>query len=637
MQKPTGSMSNEFESVRDLSASGVRDPAAMASGAPGQHNGSAAPAVWRNGAPRSNAAVLWPLLQALFRRWPWLIVGGVTFGLVGFACGFRLWKTSWTAPAQLIRYDSPNAVEVFGMRQAAPATLPSLLHSPELLQRVGTKADPPLAADILGNRLRVMPEHDSEIIVVTITGEDPSATLALVNVYAGEAVRFTQEMQAKAANEIVQFTTEQIAHIDSEINSANREALNLSSGTATAAIAPLTSTVIEKIQAARIDLAVLLAKYTEAHPTVSAKRAELAALQMQLPPRDSIISGTNTDSSAGTGRDVLVSKLQTLESARLTLLGRKQAALALTAKPPGYCQLLAAGSPKDLVKHGRKAKVLMLSAFLGLLGCAGAAAMVLLVEIADDRLKTVADVKRVARLPVLAAAGDFSRMSGAQKDNWAFRVWTSLQGRLSPSPNHGLVCGVTSARPGEGRSTWISLLARIANQQGFRVLTIATRPPTETNSVNGERIENASAGEGSASHSASAKSMALTANILASPGEVAQKLMAPDPEPIVHIPLPGWVWNLERRQQWQEALRHWGQIANVVIFVELPPASQPEAVLLAENLPNVVWLTASGGATAAETCEQLQTLRNARCRLAGAVLNRAPHSIFQTRFRRWIN
>jgi len=59
---------------------------------------------------------------------------------------------------------------------------------------------------------------------------------------------------------------------------------------------------------------------------------------------------------------------------------------------------------------------------------------------------------------------------------------------------------------------------------------------------------------------------------------------------VVHIPLPGWVWNLERRKQWQEALKHWREIENVVILVELPPASEPEAVLLAEGLPNVLWL-----------------------------------------------
>jgi Mrp family chromosome partitioning ATPase len=89
---------------------------------------------------------------------------------------------------------------------------------------------------------------------------------------------------------------------------------------------------------------------------------------------------------------------------------------------------------------------------------------------------------------------------------------------------------------------------------------------------------------------------------------------------MVHIPLPGWVWNLDRRKQWKAALDQWQQIDNVVILVELPPASSPEAVLLAENLPNLIWLTESGKATAAETRSQIETLNNACCNIVGAVL-----------------
>lgn len=113
--------------------------------------------------------------------------------------------------------------------------------------------------------------------------------------------------------------------------------------------------------------------------------------------------------------------------------------------------------------------------------------------------------------------------------------------------------------------------------------------------------------------------------------------MGPNPEPVVEIPLPGWVWNLERRKQWQEALLSWSQIDNIALLVELPPASLPETVLLAENLPNLIWLADAEKATAAKTIEQLQTLRNARCNLAGAVLNRAPASALSNRFARWFS
>ena len=233
----------------------------------------------RTGPVRLDAADVLPLLETVLRRWRWLVIGGAALGILGFTTGIIFWKNSYTAPAQLLRYDSPNAAEIFGNRQAAPETLPSILHSPELLQRVSAKADPPVSADVFAGSLRVMPEHDSDIIVVAVTGKNPDATVSLANLYAREAVRFTQEMQARSANEVIQFATQQLAQIEFEINSADQQAQHSSPAASPAAIAPQTSTLVEKIQAARDDLAGLLARYTDVHPLVQAKRAEIGALE----------------------------------------------------------------------------------------------------------------------------------------------------------------------------------------------------------------------------------------------------------------------------------------------------------------------------------------------------------------------
>lgn len=601
---------------------------------------NSAPAVWKqNGATHNHAAELWPLLEALLRKWHWPVIGGVFLALLGLAAGFVIWKNSYTAPAQLIRYESSNAEEVFGMRQAADQTLPTILQSPELLQEVAGRVNPPIASGSLAAGLHVMPQHNSDIIVVTVTGKNREATQNLVNLYAREAVRYTQDMQAKAAEEICQFTTQQLTQVESEIAVANRQMQEISPAGATnlAGAAPRPATLREKIQSARDDLAGLLGQYTDAHPLVQAKRAEIAALENELARQPAGGTGAATSLAPATSSDpeILRGKLQVLENARLTLLGRAHAAQALAANPPGYCQLLAAATTNDVVKHSRLVKVGFLGAFFGLLGTVGVAAVILLLEVMDDHLKNPADIRRVTQLPILAQAGDLEALSPAQRDQWAFRAWTGLQGRLSASANHGLVCGITSASHGEGRSTWINLLAHVANQQGFRVLTIATRPVPRNGETNGAVVETGSPANGTGlTHEDSA---ALAANALATPAEITQKLMSPEPEPIVHIPLPGWVWNLERRKQWQTALHHWSQIENVVILVELPPASEAEAVLLAENLPNVIWLAASGQAKAGDTREQLETLRQARCKLAGAVLNRSPASLLQKRFQRWLS
>ena len=55
---------------------------------------------------------------------------------------------------------------------------------------------------------------------------------------------------------------------------------------------------------------------------------------------------------------------------------------------------------------------------------------------------------------------------------------------------------------------------------------------------------------------------ALTASALFTPAEVTERLMGSESDPLVHIPLPGWTWNLERRKQWQGALNVWRKIDN---------------------------------------------------------------------------
>jgi protein involved in polysaccharide export with SLBB domain len=184
------------------------------------------------------------------------------------------------------------------------------------------------------------------------------------------------------------------------------------------------------------------------------------------------------------------------------------------------------------------------------------------------------------------------------------------------------------------------MLAEAASLTGFRVLTIATRPsPTHAELAEGDPDENAAQDPGirdPAAFAAAVNSSALTSNVLTSPAKVTEQLTGPNSQPMVHIPLPGWVWNLERRKQWRDALHHWRKIENLVIFVELPPASVAEAVLLGSNLPNLVWLADSGNADAAETRAQLETLRHARCNLVGAVLNRASNKSVKSRFPRWV-
>jgi hypothetical protein len=326
--------------------------------------------------------------------------------------------------------------------------------------------------------------------------------------------------------------------------------------------------------------------------------------------------------------DMLRSELQPLENARHELIKRQRAALLVASEPPGYYRVLSPALLRDVKGTQREIKIAAVTLVFSLAGFVAFALLALLVEVTDSRLKATADVTRVTGLPVIASAPDLDNLSQTERRNWAFRTWKRLQGRLSPNLNHGLVCGVTSATSGEGRTTLVRSLARAASESGFRVLTISTRSDTngrahggaEENGTNGHKNIQAVSTLGS----------------LPTPMEVEHKLVGPNSQRVVHIPLPGWVWNLERRKQWQSALDDWRKIENVVILVELPPASVPEAVLLAEKLPNLVWLTDSGSSSAQETRAHLETLRAARCNLVGALLNHAPAERVRNRLARWL-
>ncbi len=248
------------------------------------------------------------------------------------------------------------------------------------------------------------------------------------------------------------------------------------------------------------------------------------------------------------------------------------------------------------------------------------AGLVMAREVFDPHIKSQADLERISGLPVLATLGDLSKMSDDDKKRWAFRTWTILKGKITETQNHSLVCGLISARHGEGRTTWTQMLAQTAFQRGLRVLVATTKPSAEPAMHPHEKAEKPNAATDAVTGTAVAPS------VLAFPFQAARQLNDPNTHSIVQIPLPGWVWNLERREQWQAALAEWQNIENLVFLVELPPANEPEAILLAENVPQLIWLCQSGKVTVSEVRSQLETLRHAGCNLVGAVLNHEPTS-----------
>ncbi len=646
------------------------------------------------------------IVKPALRRWPWLFVGLLAGGAIGAALGLWLWKMEYSSTVQMVRHEAHVAQDAYKPRTMDANTLIGRLEDPMFLRRVGDQMNPKLTSGQVLSRMKVTPQRSSGIMTVVARGQDAGFTTTLANTFAKEIVRFTQELQTDEAREALTYVKNDLAQAEAQLAEAqsNMPSLANADGTTTD---PLTGVAAgknaEEIKTARTELTRLLAKYTDAHPLVRQQRATIAALEAEA--ATGVSAATAEKAAADQGgklpakvvtRDefeVSLFRVRQLESMRMQLQYRQQQVEAFQANPPGAFRVAVPASGDTLTLHRPWIKVGLLTAIFAMFGLTLATGQVLVREFVDRRLKTHEDAERVTGLPVIATLGDMRSMSMSAREDWAFRTWVALQDRLSFSPNHGLICGFTSSRTGDGRSTWIGMLAGAARKCGFRVLTIATKPTADATINAQECAEAAMAadeaaaagraaearaqavnGSADAIHlngaatatatrepvvatraagqaiitrssdveplrgvSADSEFTALTASALFTPAQVTEKLMGPDNDPLVHIPLPGWTWNLERRKQWQGALNVWQKIENVVILVELPPASQPESVLLASNLPNIVWLVESGKSEAGETRAQLQTLRHARCNLVGTVINRAMANFTEGRLSRWMS
>jgi protein involved in polysaccharide export with SLBB domain/uncharacterized protein involved in exopolysaccharide biosynthesis len=571
-----------------------------------------------------------------------------------------------------------------GTRAESPQSAVDLLQSSELANRVAQASPGVGTPEDFASHLRVVPGGEADPITVIYQGKTPGEAVRVVNAYLREAIRLSAEARTDEFREILDSLSAKLADTDRDLKESSRRLIELPAdatgsasesgmlafldeqgeldrklegqrlrlGTLNLQLDRLAQEIAKQNPAlakAREDLDRALARYTEEHPKVKELRAAANAIKESIARQTSGAPsdlGIAPNSTAG----ALYLRVVDLQNEKITVEKqiedlaqsskrlqdrlralpeteiRKAAATAdyhalktrrdLLAKSRNEIQffvdnpegsLRAVQWAKDEFVHAseKRRRAILLGSLAGLVAALIGAAFIVIGEIADGRIRTPRDLERATRLPVLATLGDLDTMSEAEREQWAFRTLTVIKGRLRRTGNKPLVCGFTSAGQGEGRSTWINLLAGAARRRGDRVVVI-TAPPANA-----------------AGPSADSAGTETPLAALEAPGDVARQLTLPDAPPVLRLALPDSTWNREWRRLWHEALQQWNRIENLVLLVDLPPASDPAAVLLSEDIPQIIWLCGRDKATTTETRSQMETLRCSKCELVGSVLNRA--------------
>jgi protein involved in polysaccharide export with SLBB domain/capsular polysaccharide biosynthesis protein len=627
------------------------------------------------------------LLLAVWRKLWLVLLSGVVCAAPLAVLGWMKFDTSFSVTVQLIRRELSNSFrasdlgEAFKPRQLSVATIVSIMRSPSLLAKVGAQAKPRMSGGALLGGLIITPEKNTDLITVSLRGQaSPESTAETINLYAQGVVDLTKSLQQQEAGELDRFMRDQLTRADAELAEVNQEMLTFSRETKFYnaekeieaylrelgdADARLRATKLEqetiafriagiekelirqnptllKLAEAREQLKAVLIRYTDSNPLAIEQREKVAALEREVatttnrvedfqPGNNSVANSMFVDLvSLKAQREALAkqgdplearlkevqvklealpdktmryarmkARQQALETTRLLLAGRQREAQLFSDNSLGYYRLFAPAEPRD-VAVSSKTKKTGIVAVVGLMLGMGLAFVGLCVrEALDTRIVSPADMRRAAGVPVLARLGDLAALEGEALERWRFATWSALFRTLGNPAERTLAAGITSATPGEGRSTWLGLLTAAAAERDFRTLTVT--------------------------HQLAVTQAAATlplAEALAEPARVTRLL-----ETANHVALEcpsDWVWSAERRARWADALRHWRTLPRLALLVEIPPLTRLDAVMLAETLPHLLWVSRSGVTEQDEVAPIFKTLRASDARLAGVLANLLP-------------
>lgn len=628
------------------------------------------------------------LIDALVRRWwLMLLVGSATAGAL-FVVGRSRFETLHSAKAQIIKQEPASAFrqseagDTFKPRDLTIPTFVSLMHSSAMMEAACKRLEGRVPEQVLRAGLVVTPMRGTDIVSISTTSDhSPEAALQMLQAYTSEVLSLSRDLQRGSASEMREFLQQQIERTDADLVKANEELLEYSRrehlidadkqmdawlgelGNFTLKYETLKldhETLDLRIQgvekelgkvdtsAARLDtmrreVADLAARYTDEHPAMIEAREKLASMEqtlasagprMDTPPKpgesnvaESLylelvrlrsekkvmteqltkLNAVRDDLNLRLGQlprkameyARIKSRQQTLESSRALLASRQREAVLFEENAQGSFKLFAMDRPQDIDTVPPTRKLLMatgggFAAGAGLVAFSVAFSLVLL----DGRIRSGGDLKRATGVPVVAQLPKDPRHLDGSESAWAFRAWTRLQPMLIiPSRGESTICGILHDGETDTAARMTMRLASAAVRRGLACIAIA---PGEN--AHGIPVQDA----------------------VEDPELVISRLRHHHDEVCTIHLNEKWTWTAEQRQRWWAALSRWRHSPHLMVLITLPSVAQPESLLIAEKLPNLLWAGTSGASRVQRVSDTLRMYRDAGCRLVAAVLDRAP-------------
>ncbi len=617
------------------------------------------------------------------KRWYVLAAGMVGATLLGIFAFLRV-ETRHTATAQLIKLAPQNSLrqseqgDPYTPREMTIPNMVSIMWSRRVIEGAVERLSGSVNEVMLRKGLSVNPERNTDIIHVSINSDkDRKTSLATLDAYIDEVLEFSRQIQQHDAGAMVKLLNKEIDHTDQEIDRLNLqlltyskkegivnpdkqtdsllgeianlnlryheirldyETLDLRIGEIESELSKV-SPVAAKLHDARENLATMRLRYTEEHPTLQNAIAAVAALEAEVeaemaapvpagPPRP----GENTIAESlyldlvmlrGEKRalaeqlirlsevrvevDERLNQLprKTIEIARIQakkratetsqnlLAARLREAMLVEKSAEGTFRLLSKDRLNDVRVISPMQKTII-AAGAGFAGGAGIIClMVIFSALASPTVGSAHGLKRLSKLPLLGKAEQKILDDPGQRKKWAFNSWTTLSPQLKRrSTEHAILCGIIC----ETNSFIPRLLTEAAARRGASALLISQEK--SKHSIDLEWAIN---------------------NL-----DKTVKTLTEQPEQILNLHLGSqWSWNTDQRKRLKEALQNWEDYGRLVIFIELSDPGAPEALLVSEDLPNLIWVARSES-DAAVISEQIRLYRSAGCSLSGTLLESAP-------------